>query len=501
MRPGVSPFSSDVGGGGGYKYPAAGAAPSGFPKGLETSYLANLLQRHPPQPLPAVSEGLAAYQTRDLLQFRADLLTRLKPDSVAGGEPLLAVAQKTMEWQLRTRENATHLARCGTAPAASGRSAATTGISPSVRGGDYAKLVEQVLRGEVLKSRACNSAWAAHRVTELATSEAKIQSRRRPDVIYFERPSTEASTLASQLASFPVRQKAPVQQQQHSHGEDRDHHQQQQQQHHHAATSPSPHDNLVDANGVMAAPWRPHQNKRLGIPVVLKHPAAAPAPAASAAPAKSPLRLPRGDTLLTHWRGRGSSSSSSSTSGGGGGGGGGEDGAVARPFTAQAAAVLAAAPSLLQHFSSRSATEASAMLATAARFNVTVATSSSAGDGEAASTAQGADAEFISPLLRPSLPAPEVINRALRPLTAPAAAGGGTGSKPPPPVPNEEPPLEEGAPIPIPHPSLFVGGLYGQHPLDYAAQQLDLKDRIIKEQQKLAKALAAAAKGGGDKKK
>jgi hypothetical protein len=46
-----------------------------------------------------------------------------------------------------------------------------------------------------------------------------------------------------------------------------------------------------------------------------------------------------------------------------------------------------------------------------------------------------------------------------------------------------------------------VGGLYGQHPLDYAAQQLDLKDRIIKEQQKLAKALAAAAKGGGDKKK
>jgi hypothetical protein len=58
----------------------------------------------------------------------------------------------------------------------------------------------------------------------------------------------------------------------------------------------------------------------------------------------------------------------------------------------------------------------------------------------------------------------------------------------------------EGQPLKVYHSAQYVGGLFGQHPLDFEAQMADLRDRKLKDLAKEAKAAKAGA-GAAPKKK
>ena len=484
---------------------SAAPAPSAFSsRAMGTDYLASLLQRHAPSPLPAASEGLSAYQTRDLLQSRAGLLGRLKPSDVAGGEALLGVAQHTAAWQLRQRDAGAGAARGGSSAAASSSGSAAPALpSSSVRGGDYAGLVAQVIRGEVDRSRASSTAWAAHRVTEVQASEERIVGRRRPQTVYFERPSTLAPALFPQLLPFPARQARGAAAPAAAAGAAGEAAGDGSAAEADALASASAAaaaasaaalyfpDCPASADGVVAAPWRPLQKKRLTVPVVLRRPETA----SGSLPSKSPLRPPRRDTMLKHWESASSISASASASSTGAGG--------ERPYTSQAARVLQSAPRLLEHFTAQGASDATSTVAAARRFHVEVAEDAGAGGGAGGGgDASGSSAlhHFAGVLERPALPGADVLARALRPMTAVAEAGrGGAPQRPPSAQPPPEPPVE-GQPLKVYHSAQYVGGLFGQHPLDFEAQMADLRDRKLKDLAKEAKAAKAGA-GAAPKKK
>ena len=476
---------------------------------LQTDYIASLLQRVAPAPdLSRPSPALSAYQTRDLLQSRSNLVGRLRGERGAAEGPL-AVAHSVLQWQLRSRGSnaaawgapAPHgggallpaSALTAAPPAPTAAPPAPT-AAPTAYASTSSRAADAISR-QGMAAALKDAAWLSYRTTQRAAATAEIQGRRRPQTVYYEKPAIYAPSVQGQLASLSTRQARAAAAARGGEGEggsgggEGGEVELQAPLGGAALPPPAASQNLsptalafaalmADPNAVVAAPHRQMPPKRLTQPIVLR-PSTAPAGATSGAAAQLAPRPTRRAPLLDWWQ-------APEDAGGCGG---------ALPIVpphnstvfhaSPAASVIAQAGKLLDRFARDGEADAGKALAAAARFSG----SSSKGSGTGR-----------------RLPDVEQLSHALRPATAVGGRGrGGAGgdstaaqgghARPPSAAAAAPPKGVSAEPEVPPHPQQFVGGLlYAQHPLDAAAEREELRERILKDLAKQAKAKAAEGK-------
>jgi hypothetical protein len=504
---------------------ARGSSASGKPLllsgALQTEYLASLLQRQLPAPDAAVpSVQLSAYQTRDLLQSRSNLLSKQRGDGgrADGG---LAVAHSVVHWQLRTRDAGK------TASGASGGKEDEGASLPTIAEvaaayGSTSSRATAAIAAQNGSAALKDAAWQAYRAAQRSAAAVEIKGRRRPQTAYYERPAVYASNVHGQLSTLQQRLARGA-------------------RHQAAATEPPAGDPgsggegggssslvgspgreaamspggaggfgdgggvpapnraqaaafaalLADPHAVVGAPHRATLPKRITQPVVLR-PSTAPVGSGGGGSGKpgAGAKLKRAP-LVDWWLAPDAA-----------GGGGGPPPAVPPSSVAvfhasPAAAVLAASGKILERFKKDSEEDAARVMAAAAKLGVPVVGAPGAEAGAAGDKACKAM----------KLPPLSDLSHALRPATSAGgrrgASDGGAAARPPsaPAAPPPPPAAEGDAEAPPPLPPQFIGGMYSLHPLDAEAQREDLRQRILRDLAKKAKEAAALAKTGGDKKK